>query len=143
MSAHEVRSFRRTGLPHPHPHGELVEPWAGDTRGVPPHGEVRAQRASNHEAPNSAVALSLPLAGRGQGWGGQMLRLTAKGYGSAVFLAKMDSRLRGNDTGMGSAVGPKFVPPATVIPGLDPGIQPVSPQAEPARGTGWPGQARP
>jgi hypothetical protein len=58
----------------------------------PPHGEVRAQRASNHEARTPTPALSLPLVGR-DGVG-----VPCPGSGP-VSLAKMDSRVRGNDAG--------------------------------------------
>ena len=47
-----------------------------------------------------------------------VLRLRTDAMWRTVSLAKMDSRWRGNDAGMGSAVGPKFVPQPPSSPGL-------------------------
>jgi hypothetical protein len=54
---------------------------------------------------------------------------------ASVFLAKMDSRLRGNDTGLGSAVGPKFVPQPPSSPGLTGGPASLASRARCA--VGW------
>ena len=55
-----------------------------------------------------------PMRGGVRGGGGQMLCLTAKCHAWPVFLAKMDSRLRGNDAENAAQIVPQ--PPSS--PGL-------------------------
>jgi hypothetical protein len=112
----------------------------------PPHGEVRAQRASNHEARTPTPALSLPLVGRkGGGWP-QALRSPSPSplRGGMGWGCHAPARGRfpwprwipacaGMTPGTRSASGAQIRAPTTVIPGLDPGIQPASAPAQAAR----------